>query len=335
MVSMKDISKRCNVSVATVSKALNDHSDISVSTKEYIKSVAKEMGYFPNSSARALKTNKTFNLGVLFADAAGSGLKHDYFASVLDSFKVAAESKGYDLTFINCNHDSQNMTFLEHSRYRGVDGVVAACINFEEDEVTELIESDLPIVTIDHTFNDHISIVSDNVKGIKDIIIYLNEMGHRDIAYIHGEDSAVTRKRLSSFYHTMEDLGIPVKDEYVKDGIYRDHIVAAKCTKELLKLKNPPSVILYPDDYSCIGGINAIKELGLTIPDDISIVGYDGISIAKLLVPSITTIEQDTEAMGRQAAESLINLIEHPKSTIIQNFSIEGHLLTGNSVKKL
>lgn len=335
MVSMKDISKRCKVSVATVSKALNDHSDISVATKEYIKSVAKEMGYFPNSSARALKTNRTYNLGVLFADEAGSGLKHDYFAAVLDSFKVAAESRGYDLTFINCNHESQNMSFLEHSRYRGVDGVVAACINFEEDEVLELIDSDLPVVTIDHTFNDHISIVSDNVKGIHDIVKYLYDMGHRDIAYIHGADSAVTRKRLASFYHTMEELGLEANDEYIKSGIYRDHITSARCTKELMNLKNPPTVILYPDDYSCIGGINAIKEMGLSIPDDISIVGYDGISISKILEPAITTIEQDTVAMGKQAAESLINLIEHPKSTIIQNFSIEGHLLPGNSVKKL
>lgn len=335
MVSMKDISKRCNVSVATVSKALNDHSDISVSTKEYIKSIAKEMGYFPNSSARALKTNKTFNIGVLFADEAGSGLKHDYFASVLDSFKVAAESHGYDLTFINCNRSHKNMSFLEHSRYRGVDGVIVACVNFDDTEVIELIQSDLPVVTIDHSFNDHISIESDNIKGMHDIISYLNSMGHRNIAYIHGADSAVTRKRLSSFYHSMEELGLPVNEDYIKDGIYRDHISAAKYTRELLKLKNPPTAILYPDDYSCIGGINAIKEMGLSIPDDISVVGYDGISISKILEPAITTIEQDTSTMGQQAAKCLISLIEHPKSTIIQNISIEGHLRTGGSVKDL
>ena len=92
MVSIKDISIRCGVSVATVSKALNNHSDISETTKNHVLSVAKEMGYYPNLFARALKTNRTYNIGVLFIDEAQSGLTHEYFANVLDSFKVEAES---------------------------------------------------------------------------------------------------------------------------------------------------------------------------------------------------------------------------------------------------
>ena len=132
MVSMKDISARCGVSVATVSKALNDHSDIGEATKELIRNTAKTMGYFPNASAKALKTNRSFNLGVLFVDEAGSGLTHDFYANILDSFKVTAEKKGYDITFINCNKEYQSMTYLEHSKYRGIDGVVIACVDFVE-----------------------------------------------------------------------------------------------------------------------------------------------------------------------------------------------------------
>ena len=105
MVSMKDIAGVCKVSVATVSKALNDHKDIGEDTKARIREVAKEMGYFPNSVARALKTNRTYNLGVLFVDEAQSGLTHNYFSHVLDSFKVTAEEKGYDITFLNCNKE--------------------------------------------------------------------------------------------------------------------------------------------------------------------------------------------------------------------------------------
>lgn len=101
MASLKDISKICGVSVATVSKALNDHKDIGEETKANIRRVAKEMGYSPNLSARALKTNRTYGIGVLFADEARSGLTHDYFSSVLDSFKRTAEKSGYDITFIN------------------------------------------------------------------------------------------------------------------------------------------------------------------------------------------------------------------------------------------
>ena len=102
MVSMKDISAVCGVSIATVSKALNDHKDIGEETKEHIKQVAKEMGYSPNSAARTLKRGRTKNLGVLFVDDEQSGLTHDYFAHVLDSFKRTAEERGYDITFINC-----------------------------------------------------------------------------------------------------------------------------------------------------------------------------------------------------------------------------------------
>ena len=97
MVSMKDISELCGVSIATVSKALNDHKDIGEETKTRICKVAKELGYFPNSSARALKTKRTYNLGVLFVDEARSGLTHDYFANVLNAFKKYAEENGYEL----------------------------------------------------------------------------------------------------------------------------------------------------------------------------------------------------------------------------------------------
>ena len=101
MVSLKDISVRCGVSVATVSKALNGHKDVSEATRERLMKAAKEMGYFPNSQARALKTNRTYNLGVMYLDEAGSGLTHEFFAKVLDSFKTTAEAAGYDITFIN------------------------------------------------------------------------------------------------------------------------------------------------------------------------------------------------------------------------------------------
>ena len=180
MVSMKDISAVCGVSIATVSKALNDHKDIGEETKEHIKQVAKEMGYSPNSAARTLKRGRTKNLGVLFVDDEQSGLTHDYFAHVLDSFKRTAEERGYDITFINCcKTRAGRMSYLEHSRYRGFDGVVIACVDFEDPEVEELVRSDIPVVTIDHLFHNRSSIISDNIKGIRDLVHYVYEMGHR------------------------------------------------------------------------------------------------------------------------------------------------------------
>jgi len=336
MVSMKDISAACGVSIATVSKALNDHRDIGEETKEHIRQVAKEMGYSPNSAAKALKTNRTYNLGVLFVDDDQSGLTHDYFAYVLDSFKSTAEQKGYDITFINASRNGvRKMSYLEHSRYRGFDGVVIACVNFYDAEVEELVRSEIPVVTIDHVFHNRISIISDNVKGMRDLLTYIYEQGHRRIAYIHGADSSVTQSRLSSFYYTAEKLKLQVPDEYILEAAYRDTRTAYQMTEKLLDLKNPPTCICYPDDFSAFGGMQAIKDRGFRIPQDISIAGYDGIRVGRHIDPQLTTIKQDTASLGRLAAEKLISLVERPKSTIIEQIIVEGEIFPGKSVKKI
>ena len=336
MVSMKDISAVCGVSIATVSKALNDHRDIGEETKEHIRQVGKELGYSPNSAAKTLKTNRTYSLGVLFVDDEQSGLTHDYFAHVLDSFKRTAEERGYDITFINsCKTRPQRMSYLEHSRYRRFDGVVIACVDFEDPEVEELVRSNIPVVTIDHLFNNRSTIVSDNVKGISDLVHYIYEMGHRKIAYIHGADSAVTQSRLSSFYRTCEELGLEIPSDYVREAPYRNTKDTYAETVKLLDLKDPPTCIIYPDDFSCFGGINAIYARGLKIPDDVSVAGYDGIRIARHYRPQLTTIVQDTKRLGREAAIKLINLIENPKTTLTEQIVVTGEVFPGESVAKI
>ena len=331
MVSMKDIAAKCGVSVATVSKALNDHSDISDETKKFISDTAREMGYFPNSSARALKTKRTYNLGVLFVDRGHSGLTHDYFARVLDSLKKHAEGSGYDITFINAAVQG-NMTYLEHSRYRGVDGVVIACVEFSDPNVIELINSDLPVVTIDHVFNNRISVVSDNIGGMRDLIRFIYESGHRKIAYIYGDNTSVTQNRLSSYFNTLKSFGIEARDEYVLESQYRNPEKAAELTKQLLSLKDRPTCILYPDDYSSIGGLNANSEMGLSVTGDVSIAGYDGLYVSQIIDPKVTTYRQDTEEIGRIAAEQIIKLIEDPRSTLLEKFVVPGEVLPGGSV---
>ena len=336
MVSMKNIADTCGVSVATVSKALNDRSDIGEETKKEIRRVAKEMGYLPNMSARVLRTKRTYSIGVLFADEAQSGLTHPYFSSVLDSFKVYAEAQGYDITFLNCSRTRENrMTYLEHSIYRGFDGVFIACINFNAPEVVELLKSSIPIVTMDYQVNDRTSISSDNVKGMSDLITLIIRSGHKRIAYIYGDESTVTRNRLAAFYQTLDRYNISVPDAYVKKSYYRNLEYARICTDQLLALDTPPTCIIYPDDYSAVGGISHIKRLGLSIPEDISVAGYDGIFIAEQLEPKLTTVYQDTPALGRCAAKKLIELIEKPKYSIIEHMVIDSKLVEGESIQKL
>ncbi|MCR5301007.1 MAG: LacI family transcriptional regulator [Lachnospiraceae bacterium] len=333
MISMKDIADRCSVSVATVSKALNNHSDIGEETKRHIRETAEKLGYHPNSSARALKTKRSANIGVLFVDEGRSGLTHDYFAKVLDSFKRVSEVSGYDITFINAT--SQKMTYLEHSRYRGVDGVVIACVDFDDRDVLDLINSELPVVTIDHVFDNRISVVSDNIGGMRELVEYVHSLGHERIAYIYGDDTAVTRNRVASYYNALKDLGIEADDNYTIASAYRNPKLAAKYTRQLLELKKRPTCILYPDDYSAIGGLNAIEEAGLTVPDDISVVGYDGLYVSQIIHPRLTTYEQNSEEIGRIAAKSLIRLIRDQKSTLIEKILVPGRIIEGASVRKL
>ncbi len=337
IVSLKDISKACGVSIATVSKALNDHSDISKGTKEKIREVADQLGYHPNAAAQALKTNRSYNIGVLFVDEANSGLTHDYFSHVLDSFKKKAEQEGYDITFINADRSRKNnMSYLSHAIYRGFDGVVIACVEFSDPEVDELINSSIPVVTIDHSFFNRISIVSDNIKGMRDLATYIYEQGHRKIAYIHGlENTAVTQSRVASFYKTLQDLGVKVPDEYMVSCPYRNTEKAKKATDKLLNLPDPPTCIMYSDDFAAFGGYNAIRERGLKVPDDISVAGYDGIEIARRISPLMTTIVQDTDRIGRLAASKLIDLINNPKGTLIEQIVVPGALEKGESVGRV
>lgn len=336
MISLKDISAACGVSIATVSKALNDHNDISAETKAHIRQVAADMGYYPNSAAKALKTNRTHNIGVLFVDEAQSGLTHDFYANILESFKKTVEAAGYDITFINCNRSRPNkMSYLANARYRGFDGICIACVNFYDPEVIELVRSDIPIVTVDHVFNNRTSVVSDNVKGMRDLLLYAYQCGHRKIAYIHGLDSAVTHARVSSFFRTADELKLKIPDVYIKEAPYRSTKETEAKTIELLDLPDPPTCIFYPDDFSAYGGYNALLERGLRVPDDISIAGYDGIRIARHIEPQLTTLRQDTEKMGHAAANELITLIEHPRTTLIHEVVVEGSLYPGKTIKKL
>lgn len=333
MVSMKDIARHCGVSVATVSKALNGQPDIGEETRGRICAVAQEMGYMTNSAARALKTNRTYNLGVLFADERRSGLTHEYFSAVLESFKMEAENHGYDITFLNHNLGGRTTGYLQHCLYRGMDGVIIACVDFNEPRVRELVDSGIPLVTIDHVFNNRLAVISDNARGVEELVHYVYRKGHRKIAFLHGERTTVTQNRLTGFNRACEELGLEIPKEYIRECIYHDPDRCGQATRELLALEDRPTCILFPDDYSYIGGMNVLNEAGLKIPKDISAVGYDGIHLAKVL--GLTTYSQPSRELGRTAAERLISLIEHPKTIRIERILVPGSLLEGASVKEL
>lgn len=335
MITIKQIAEICNVSVATVSKALNYAPDIGPETGQRVRETARSLGYFPNAAARALRTNHSYNLGVLFVDETSSGLAHEYFSQVLNSLKDEAEKNGYDVTFISRNIGETSMSYLEHCKYRNCDGVVIASVDFHDPSITELVKSSIPVVTIDYVFDNCGSVLSDNVQSMRDLVRFIYGKRHRKIAFIHGEDTAVTRFRLASFYRTCEELRIEVPNEYVQKGIYHDPRASGLATRELLALRDRPTCIMYPDDFSFIGGMNEIERQGLSIPGDISVTGYDGIYLSQVLRPRLTTLKQDSKQIGEQAARLLVEAIKSPRTYIPTRVVVPGAVWEGDTVRQL
>ena len=332
MVTITDISKACGVSRATVSKALNDAADVSPETKKKVREAAAALGYFPNATARALKMGRSYNIGVLFSDTTGGGISHEYFSRILESIKAEAERLGYDITFIAKDLGRLSMDYYDHAKYRSCDGVVIASADFQDPAIIRLADSEIPTVTLDYSFDSRSSILSDNVSGMEALVRFVHARGHRKIAFIHGENTSVTQKRLASFRRTCAQLGIQIPPEYIVPATYHDPRSSGLATRALLELEDRPTCILYPDDLSYLGGMSELEKHGLSVPKDMSVAGYDGIPLSQVLRPRLATYRQAADQMGTQAARILIEQIEKPDVWIPQQITVEGSLLEGDTV---
>lgn len=331
MVTLREIASRCECSVATVSKALNDMPDVSPATALHIRSVATEMGYLPNAAARALKTSHSKTIGLIVFLRGESVWTHTYFSKIAASIQRVMNASGYDVVPIDSDTPI-TMSYVDYCRYRSYDGIIIMSAGTIDSRMQDLVASTIPIVTIDYAFHNRGAVLSDNVQGVRDLVTYVHMMGHRRIAFIYGEDTTVTRNRVASFYTRCDELQIPVNDEYMLEARYRDPDESARATAKLMDLDVPPTCILYPDDYSFIGGWNELTCRGLQVPHDISCAGYDGIELAKLLRPKLTTLEQDSEGLGANAARMLISAIDKPRSYIPEQMTLAGRLITGETV---
>ena len=306
MVTLKDIARQCGVSVASVSKAINHMPGVGAKTAQHIRDTAKALGYLPNAAAQALKTNRSFNIGVLLVDDDQQGLLHNFFVTVLEGFKVKMEDQGYDLMLMNRTVGKRKISYLEHCRHSNLDGVFVACINFMDPELLELASSGVPLVSIDHTYEGHSSVYSDNVDGVYQAVKYAHSKGHSKIAFISGATAGVTNKRLEGYQNAHRDLGLEPNPDYHVYSRYRDIHRTYAATQQLLALKDPPTCILMPDDYASHGGQLAIQNAGLRIPEDISIIGFDGLDYFKYISPRLSTVAQNAIAIGETAAELLL-----------------------------
>ena len=330
-VTIRDVAARCGLSVSTVSKAFNNYGDISAETRDTVLAAAAEIGYHPNSIARMLKTNRSNNIGVVFTEDMERGLTHSFFAALLNAFKRESEKRGYDITFINHNIGKSGMTFLEHCRYRNVDGVCVACTNFYSPEIVELMNSGIPVVTIDHPYPDRGCVLSDNTDGVRQLVRYAYELGHRQIAYLYGQDAYVTDRRLESFFRSTRELGLEIPSDFVIRTRYDDPATCEENVERLMKHSQRPTFILTPDDHSALGALRALHSLELSVPADVSVAGFDGIDIGQTIRPKLTTVEQDTDTMGTLAATTLIRLIENPDQQADAPVLVPVKLIIGES----
>lgn len=273
------------------------------------------------------------NIGVLFADESFNGLTHPFFASVLNAFKNEAENHGYDLTFINHNVGSDGRSFVDYCRYRNLDGVLLACVDFYSEAIQKLLDSDIPCVSVDYPWPKQSCVLSDNRNGMKQLVDYAVSLGHSRIAFISGQrNSEVTETRRQEYLEAMADHKLAVPEGYLQEAVYSDNEVVRECVSKLLVRRDRPTCILLPNDTTYFGAQEAIREQELRIPRDISLAGYDGIPLTQTLRPQLTTIRQNSEALGEQAAKLLIMRLEQPETAVEEVVTIPVELIKGSTV---
>lgn len=335
MVTIRMVAQACGCSAATVSKALNGAEDVSRDTAERVRRVASELGYMPNAAARALKTSRSYCFGVLYQDAGTGGLGHGFFSGILNSFRERSEELGYDIFFISDRLGNRKISYAEHARYRNCDGVFIPNETYESEDIRELAACEIPLVTIDYAYDNCGSVMSDNVRGMAALVRYIYDQGHRRIAFIYGDDTAVTRARVYSFRQTCGKLGLKLPPDYLLRGEYCRPNASQEATRRLLALKERPTCIIYPDDIAYIGGRNEIYRQGLRIPEDVSVAGYDGLDFSQMLLPRLTTVRQDAQLMGTNAADELVRAAGLGKDYVPRQIIIPGRVLPGETVARI
>lgn len=337
MATIYDIAKICGLSPATVSKALSGAVDVSVATRSKVRNVASKVDYIPDGRAKSLSQNRSWTISVLCQDGSEMGLRHYLFAEILESFKSVVERHGYDIVFISNQVGKMGLSYYGHCRYRKADGVFIITTDYDSENARELMSSDLPKIAIDYCDPYIGCVTTDCDKSMALLFDYLYGLGHRNIVYMHGDSQKhITKARIASLKKAMAQKGLEAdQNSFVQSKYYSIQGGYASMMNVLIRRERPTAVIA-SDDYSAVGAINAARDMGLSVPGDISIVGFDGIEITQLTSPRLTTIKQDTTGMGAKAAESLIKQIlgfDSIKSP--ENIILEPKLLIGESCRRI
>jgi LacI family transcriptional regulator len=310
-MDIREVARRSGVSVATVSRALNDRPDVSATTRQRVVAIADELGYQPNHQARALVRRRSDLVAVIWDTGylATRG-RHPFLQDLLVGLKVAFTDTGRHLLLLS-TADPGVDSYVRIARQHNVDGLVLMGVDEGHPAITALLASPVACVAIDLPLHGRRAgfVTSDNRAGAATAVAHLHALGHRRIATITGPaNSLPATERLAGYRYRTARLGLPYRREYVETGdFFLDS--GRSAMRRLLALDEPPTAVFAAGDEMAIGAMDALVEAGLDVPGQVSVVGYDDVEAAALIRPALTTVAQDPRQLAAAAARLLADLI--------------------------
>ncbi len=306
-VTIQDVANTAGVSVSTVSRVLNGKVDVASDTQDHIRAVIETLGYTSNLAARSMRSFKKGLLGLIMPDVA-----YPYAVEIMKGVNRAISESDFDLLVYTTGDVKKSGRIIHEIKYVSLlnnsitDGVVVVT------PVASEYPTEAPIVSIDPVMSNpkYPSVHATNYQGVVDGMEYLFSLGHRRIGFISGRlELESSNRRLRGYRDSLEKAGLPVEEELIAAGDYTTE-TAVKCARQLLTLPIPPTAIFASNDQAAMGVYQVAEEMGLQIPQDLSVVGFDNIPESKYL--GLTTVDQFITEMGFVATQMLIKLINDP-----------------------
>lgn len=322
MATIKDVAKRANVSTTTVSHVINKTRFVAEETRNAVRAAIKELHYSPSAVARSLKVNHTKSIGLLATSS-----EAPYFAEIIEAVEKNCFAKGYTLILGNAwNNLEKQEAYLSMMAQKRVDGLLVMCSEYPQSLLTTLEEyRHIPMVVMDWgesraDFTD--SVIDNAFEGGYMAGRYLVERGHREIGVIPGPLERNTGAgRLAGFMQALKEAQIGIAENWVVQGDFEPES-GYRAMQQILNQPSRPTAIFCGGDVMAMGAICAADEMGLRVPQDISIIGYDNVRNARFFSPALTTIHQPKDSLGQAAFEMLLDRIVNKRE---QSQTIEVH----------
>lgn len=304
MATIRDVARASKVSIATVSRVFNDSPAVSEVTRQRVRAAAQSLGYWPNGIARSLITNRTHMLGVVLPDLHG-----EFFSEVIHGVDEASRAHGLHVLVSRASARADELTSALRSMRGRVDGLVVMAPDLRASETLEQTARSIPTVVLnpDRPLESVDTVAIDNGGGARQVVSHLIRLGHRCIAMVTGpEHNADSRQRLEGYRRALADAGLFTTPDLVVAGDFTEPS-GYDAALQLLARSHRPTAIFVANDVMAVGVLGALDDLGVPVPGDIAVAGFDDIPLAQYLRPPLTTVHVDMLGLGRRAVELLLD----------------------------